>query len=679
MKRRESKHYLILVCGFALIGVAMIGFAAIRLLYASVSPNAAGGVLVGGAAPHTDLVFPGLTDIPHLTMALMVLTVILTPVAAAAVIWAFKTAYAEIAKISAENKKLAEQNRLYKEVNAKYEQNVKTIRTLANGLAHEFSNLLTPVLGYTNMLRTAIPADDPIREDIDNICNSSQHAINVLNKFASIGGGRKDYAYAPLELEPAVAQITQAMYVGKPENVRIHEDYDLKNAKIMGNKAQLKNALTNIFANSIEAITSRNAGAEGPDQAAGHIWIKGSVVRLHGKKFARVSIKDDGAGIDKKFVHQIFDPYYTTKQNADGAGLGLTIVKNIAEQHYAAINVESSRGRGTELTIDFPVIEQMQPDFNIKKNRTDKTINRKAVDGLNNQNNQNVNNSSGSAGMDGKSGKYGFMVLKGGKDNVSDSHNIKNHIDNDKDTDSGSPQDSGDSYNSSDSQAADVPHNSGDSQGAGGSRGAGFLRVLKGGRKSGRKAAPPPAAYPPRAHTGTYYTHKNTPGMTYAEYRQNMSAVYGKSGAAGGIADRPAAGGVRPLARRHSGTANIVVVDENPAVLAKIDDALQTSGYGVRKFDRPFDALKSLKDEPCDVLITAERMRQMSGVVMAELVKKSGGATRILLLIDYTNDDASNLVRREQIDGYLLKPVSASELKYKVSAVIDMAASPLDF
>ena len=118
--------------------------------------------------------------------------------------------------------------------------------------------------------------------------------------------------------------------------------------------------------------------------------------------------------------------------------------------------------------------------------------------------------------------------------------------------------------------------------------------------------------------------------------------------------------------------ASVVVVDENLSVLQKVGEVLKSCGCDVRKYSKPFDALAAIKEEPCNILITAEKTKQMSGVVLAELVKKSGNARNVILLTESAQSEAMELLRKELIDGFICKPVSTFELMYKVNSMIDV-------
>ena len=117
---------------------------------------------------------------------------------------------------------------------------------------------------------------------------------------------------------------------------------------------------------------------------------------------------------------------------------------------------------------------------------------------------------------------------------------------------------------------------------------------------------------------------------------------------------------------------SVVVVDENPAVLLTITSALLPSGFIVRSYQSAYYALMALKEEPCNILISTVKMKQMSGLTLAEFAKTAGDAMHILLLTDRWDNSAVNYMRRDRIDGYLIKPLSKSELLDKLNAILDL-------
>ena len=118
---------------------------------------------------------------------------------------------------------------------------------------------------------------------------------------------------------------------------------------------------------------------------------------------------------------------------------------------------------------------------------------------------------------------------------------------------------------------------------------------------------------------------------------------------------------------------SVVVVDENPAVLLSITSTLQSCGYAVRAYKNAYDALLAIKDDPCNVLIATSRMKLMSGATLVEFARNSGDALHALLLTDRWDNSVLNSMRKDRIDGFLIKPLSKSELLDKLNAIIDDA------
>lgn len=153
----------------------------------------------------------------------------------------------------------------------------------------------------------------------------------------------------------------------------------------------------------------------------------------------------------------------------------------------------------------------------------------------------------------------------------------------------------------------------------------------------------------------------------------NESAAFNEAAETGAGADAGNDfGGHGYMPYRLVNPLSVVVVDENPAVLLTIMQTLQPCGYAVRAYKCAYDALLALKTEPCNVLIATEKMKQMSGSTLAEFAKTAGDAMHILLLTDRWDNNVMNSIRRERIDGYLIKPLSKNELLDKLNAIMDV-------
>jgi hypothetical protein len=121
--------------------------------------------------------------------------------------------------------------------------------------------------------------------------------------------------------------------------------------------------------------------------------------------------------------------------------------------------------------------------------------------------------------------------------------------------------------------------------------------------------------------------------------------------------------------REHN--SGIAVIDENFSILAKVVQALTSFGYDVRKYTNPFTALTELNDEPCKLLICTCRLKGISGIILADMIKTASGATHVLLLADKKDGNLESLIHMGHINGFMLKPPSKNELLDKVSILMD--------
>jgi len=358
MKKKEIKRLILSIGILTIVCFAIISIAAAQII---LFVNFPGETAL--TKKTSSLLPPAFANIPLTLTALSVLSLILAPIAGIAALKTYYTFHIEVGRIIDENKALYKRLTQMAEMNKLFEKNFKTIGKLSNGLAHEFNNLLTPIIGYTSKLKNAVSADDPNSVEIEKLYDESRRAMDIIQKFTLIGSTGQTLTYTALSLEQIMPRIAGVINIGKPDLIEVLEEYDLKGANIMGNQAQLVNALINIITNAYEAVLK--AKADGKLEGPGHIWLGGKVIKSDGKQYARISVKDDGIGMDMKHIPQIFEPYYSIGQPGDNAGaglisskkagLGLTIAKNILDQHYADIKVESEPGVGTNVIIDFPV------------------------------------------------------------------------------------------------------------------------------------------------------------------------------------------------------------------------------------------------------------------------------------------------------------------------------------
>lgn len=222
-----------------------------------------------------------------------------------------------------------------------HRQRLETIGMLTSGIAHEFNNLLTPIMGYSILILEKLPPEDT--ESYDNaleIYNASQKAKNIISRLSNLSRKNAPQAFRAVHPDHLVEQVLEVAGPAQPQAVHIETGLACGGREVLGDETQLFQMLLNLVLNAFEAL-----GAEGGT-------VRVSTAAQGGRVTIRVA--DNGPGIPEEVRARIFDPFFTTKGSGKGIGLGLAIVSQIVEDHGGAICVESAAGQGTAFTISLP-------------------------------------------------------------------------------------------------------------------------------------------------------------------------------------------------------------------------------------------------------------------------------------------------------------------------------------
>jgi PAS domain S-box-containing protein len=229
-------------------------------------------------------------------------------------------------------------------------QKMESIGRLAGGVAHDFNNMLSVILGYAELIKNRLPAEDPLLQDIVQIEKAARRSRDITAQLLAFS--RKQIIEPRLmDLNDLITsdQNTFARLIGEDIDLRFYPGEDLW--KIKADPSQIEQILVNLAVNARDAMP--NGGKLTIETA--NIHLNEAYCRDHlgftPGYYVLLGVSDDGAGMDKETLEYIFEPFFTTKETGKGTGLGLAMVYGIVKQNNGFINVYSEPGQGTTFKI----------------------------------------------------------------------------------------------------------------------------------------------------------------------------------------------------------------------------------------------------------------------------------------------------------------------------------------
>ena len=231
-------------------------------------------------------------------------------------------------------------------------QKMESIGRLAGGVAHDFNNMLSIILGYSDMALNKLDKKDPLYRDLMAIHNASERSVALTRQLLAFA--RKETIEPKvLDLNTVIGDLLKMLRRLIGEDIELEWKPAPELAKISMDPSQVDQVLANICINARDAISgvgriSMSTANETFDDA----YCASNPGYLSGS-FVRVSVADNGCGMDEETLKCIFEPFFTTKDRGKGTGLGLATVYGIAKQNHGFIKVNSEPGKGTVFNIYF--------------------------------------------------------------------------------------------------------------------------------------------------------------------------------------------------------------------------------------------------------------------------------------------------------------------------------------
>ncbi|MRR57781.1 MAG: response regulator [Deltaproteobacteria bacterium] len=235
-------------------------------------------------------------------------------------------------------------------------QKMEAVGRFASGIAHDFSNILTAIVGYSTLLLTKVEKDELSREYTEQILSATDRGACLTRSILAFSR-KQPTKPEPLSLNDLLVQMEKFLSRLIGEDVELRTVLSPLNPIVMADGCQLEQVLMNLATNARDAMPGGGSFSIRSD----FLELNSGSAARHGLaspgRYGVLWVSDTGTGIDNEIRDRIFEPFFTTKEMGKGTGLGLAMVYGIIMQHGGHINVSSEPGRGTSFTIYLPAHE----------------------------------------------------------------------------------------------------------------------------------------------------------------------------------------------------------------------------------------------------------------------------------------------------------------------------------
>ena len=232
-------------------------------------------------------------------------------------------------------------------------QKMEAVGLLAGGVAHDYNNMLTVILGYTEMALNKVDSTQPLHADLEEIFKAATRSADITRQLLAFAR-KQIITPVVLDLNHSVESMLKMLQRLIGEDIELVWPPEMGLCPVKMDPTQVDQILVNLCVNARDAIAGIGKVTVETENAvideAYCIQHAGSAAG----EYALLTVSDDGCGMDQETIGQIFDPFFTSKGVGNGTGLGLSTVYGIVKQNKGMINVTSELGKGTTIKIYLP-------------------------------------------------------------------------------------------------------------------------------------------------------------------------------------------------------------------------------------------------------------------------------------------------------------------------------------
>ena len=237
-------------------------------------------------------------------------------------------------------------------------QKMEAIGTLAGGIAHDFNNILGAIIGYAEMALYDTQKDSMEHYNTEQVLKAGHRAKDLVKQILAFSR-RSEQDKKIIFLTPIIKEVLKLLRASLPTTIEIRQNIEPNLDAIFADPTQIHQVMMNLCTNSAHAMGDKGGILE-INLHNSNLDTKAAAryPELNPGPYVKLSVSDTGCGMDFATLQRIFDPYFTTKEQDKGTGMGLAVVHGIVKGHGGSIHVESAVAEGTRFDILFPVVKR---------------------------------------------------------------------------------------------------------------------------------------------------------------------------------------------------------------------------------------------------------------------------------------------------------------------------------
>lgn len=246
---------------------------------------------------------------------------------------------------------------------------MEALGTLAGGVAHDFNNILSAIIGYTELSLMDAAEGSRMARNLMGVLQASERATDLVKQILTFSRQSEQMRH-PIQISSLVKEALKLLRSSIPTTIEIRSEIIANHSPILADPTQIHQIVMNLCTNAshamekeggllaltLDQLTVDDGSFEGPDTGTS-VDALSVYSDLRPGPYLHLQVKDNGHGIPREIIDSIFDPYFTTKGVGEGTGMGLSVVLGIVKTAGGEISVDSHPDRGTTFDIYLPQVE----------------------------------------------------------------------------------------------------------------------------------------------------------------------------------------------------------------------------------------------------------------------------------------------------------------------------------